>query len=272
MNYVGDIDPSPSIFGPSFGYTRYNIGVELVRRQSPHWSYRAALSYGRMGGSDHMNASYNDHDIYRRARNLSFRNQIVELKADVVFDIFGNRAHYRKRHDYTPYLFMGIAYFHHSPQAKTPDSFGGHWIDLRPLKTEGNVYSLNQVAIPVGMGFRYKVGKRWDLAFEMGWRFTLTDYLDDVSGTYVDRGTFGDNPLAVAMADRSMEALPNDPALEDWVNTSQGYNTSDGYTTVNGYGREGNQRGDKTHKDVYIVSGFHLTYILDKGVKCPPKF
>jgi hypothetical protein len=191
---------------------------------------------------------------------------------DVVIDLLENRRSFLKRPDFIPYFFTGIAYFHHNPQARTPAAFGGRWIDLQPLMLEGKKYSLNQVAIPVGLGFRYKLSQRLDLAFEIGWRFTSTDYLDDVSGSYTDPSSFGDNTLAVAMADRSMEGLQQDSYLQQYVAQQQGYDTQGGYTTVNGYGRNGDQRGNPHRKDVYIITGFHLMYIIN-DVRCPkPKF
>jgi hypothetical protein len=272
MNYVGDLDPSPGIFSPGVKYTRQNLGICILHKITPRLSLRGNISYGKIEASDAGNASYSDKDIYRKVRNLSFRNNIWELKADVVWDLFRFWGKYMKRSDYVPYLFTGLVFFHHNPQARTPQEFGGKWIDLQPLHLEGKSYSLNQIAIPVGMGFRYKINKNFDFAFEMGARFTFTDYLDDVSGSYAGREKSGDDPLKIAMADRSMEGVKKDPYLSNWVGDGNGYNNSNGYITINGYGRSGDQRGNPKRKDWYMITGFHLTYILPGRVKCPPKF
>jgi len=287
MNYVGDLDPGPSFLSPSIKFTRYNIGVTGLYRIKPRISLRATISYGRIKGDDAVSADYENKNVYRLYRNLSFRNQIFEVKADVVIDLFENRRRYTKRVDYTPYMFIGIAYFHHNPQAQAPD---GTWVNLKPLHTEGEGmpggpknYSLNQVALPIGLGFRYKLTKQLDIAFDMGWRFTLTDYLDDVGGKYYSKealtAQYGD--MSRIMSDRSYEAYSTNPELAASADNHYGNNTvtyyngqpqnqNDGWTGVSTYGQPGGQRGDlKGRRDLYIVTGFHLTYILPGKVVCP---
>jgi hypothetical protein len=273
MNYVGDLDPSPGILGPGLKFTHMNLGISLQQKIRPRISIRGNVSFGRIQASDVGNASYSQKDIYRKVRNLSFRNNIWEFKGDVVWDLFSFWGKSMKRPDYVPYVFTGIAFFHHNPQALTPEAYGSRWVNLKPMKLEGKSYSLNQIAIPLGFGFRYKINKSFDLAFEMGARFTFTDYLDDVSGSYQGKGKFENDPLRMAMQDRSIEGIQKDPYLSDWVESGNGYTNSNGYITVNGYGNEGDQRGNSNRKDWYLITGFHLTYIiLRSDVRCPPKF
>jgi hypothetical protein len=41
-------------------------------------------------------------------------------------------------------------------------------------------------------------------------------------------------------------------------------------TAISSYGRNGQQRGDKKGRnDMYIITGFHLTYIIPAKVICP---
>jgi hypothetical protein len=269
MNYVGELDPGPSFLSPGIKFTRENFGLCIVQRMWPRISLRASANWGIVKGSDRENASYNAKDINRKIRNLNFRSQITEFKVDVIVDLWENRGKFQKRPDYTPYFFAGINYFHMNPKGKTPD---GHWIALSRLHTEGKSYSLNQIAIPVGLGFRYKLNKQWDLAFEMGWRFTLTDYLDDVSTSYADPATLGDaNSLPNIMANRTFEAYQSDPQLRAYIDGNPGLNIrsdGNGGQTVGEYGTLGDKRGDK-NRDWYIVTGFHLTYILPGKVICP---
>lgn len=267
MNYVGEVDPGPSFLAPGIKFTRENLGVFYTKRLYPRYSFRASASWGRIKGDDYQNASFNDKDINRKFRNLSFRNDIFEIKADVIIDLWENRGRYTKRADYVPFMFVGLAYFHHNPKAL----YHGQWVALQPLKTEGKSYSLNQIALPIGLGFRYKLGKQWDLSFEMGWRFTLTDYLDDVSKSYVDKASFGSNQVAKDLSDRSGELVTN-TEINPYVQQHQGGfvadpNSSSGYR-INGYGKAGDQRGDH-NRDWYIVTGFHLAYIIPGRVICP---
>jgi len=265
MNYVGELDPGPSFISPGIKFTRPNFAVSYTKRIAPRYSARGSVSWGRVKGNDYENASFSAKDVHRKFRNLSFRSSILEIKADFIVDLWENRGRHTKRPDYTPYFFAGIAYFHMNPKTE----YNGDWVELEPLKLEGKSFSLHQVAIPVGLGFRYKLGKQWDLAFEMGWRFTLTDYLDGVSTSYVDKASFGANQVAIDLSDRSGENFGKSE-LDPYV-TNQGYeidvhNTS-GYR-IKGFGAAGDQRGD-SNRDWYIVTGFHLTYIIPGRVICP---
>ena len=82
-------------------------------------------------------------------------------------------------------------------------------------------------------------------------RRTFTDYLDDVSGLYVDAGTLTEEngPLSQVMADRSLTPLGPD-----------GTNTNI-------------QRGENNREDWYIFTGVMLTYKIGKPrIKCPTAF
>lgn len=266
MNYVGELDPGPSFLSPGIKFTRPNFAVTYTRRIAPRYSVRGAVSWGRVKGNDYENASFNDKDIHRKFRNLSFRSSILEIKADVVVDLWENRGRHTKRPDYTPYFFAGLAYFHMNPKTK----YEGSWVAMEPLELEGKSFSLHQIALPLGLGFRYKLGKQWDLAFEMGWRFTLTDYMDGVSKNYVDKASFGGNQLAIDLSDRSGELVGNGE-IDPYVVNQGGY-VYDPYSStgarIKGFGAPGDQRGD-SNRDWYIVTGFHLTYIIPGRVICP---
>ncbi|MCH8048068.1 MAG: hypothetical protein IID44_30610, partial [Planctomycetes bacterium] len=173
------------------------------------WTFRVdlfVLAVGRIMGEDRKGSKPSGNDKFRWNRNLSFRNDLLEFKLDAIFDLFENRGTFKKRPDYTPYAFIGFAMFLHNPKAK----INGKWVALKPLSTEGQglgravladgslgreppkPYSLIQPAIPFGVGFRYKLDRQLDIAFEIGWRATFTDYLDDVGGFYYDRQTLID--------------------------------------------------------------------------------
>jgi hypothetical protein len=98
-----------------------------------------------------------------------------------------------------------------------------------------------------------------DIAAEIGFRYTFTDYLDDVSRNYVDLDKLN-NDMARAMSYRTTELKGTPPAI------GAGGADSGGYTVWRGYGHEGvhNMRGNKKDKDIYMVTTFRLTYILGK--------
>jgi hypothetical protein len=287
MNYVGELDPGPSFVSPSIRYTRPSFGLTYVRRIKPAISWRGTFTYGKIKGDDYVSASANGKNVGRKVRNLNFKNNIFELKGDLIYDFIGHNERYERRHEYVPYGFLGLAVFYSDPKGQIPDGFtnAGDWVKLRPLQTEGVKYSPIQMAIPFGLGFRYKLAKSWDLSFEVGWRYTFTDRLDDVSSGYGDPSKMSE--MARLMSFKSVYISDQDllNKLTDQntvILTDQNgapFTLPDGspLRTVENFGGEydasgtwksDNLRGDK-NKDWYIVTGLHLTYIPPLKVICP---
>ncbi len=290
MNYFGDLAPKSQITSTDLSFTRPSIGLYLGYRYTPNLTLRASLSWGRLRGGDFESADPEDSEsgVFRYVRNLHFRNDIKELAIVGQYDLYGNHGTFLNRVDFTPYIFAGVAVFHHNPKAMAPDvdktgaalPEAGQWVALRPLGTEGqnsehyNVdpYGTIQVSIPFGIGARVRLDKRFDFEFEIGYRYLFTDYIDDVSGMYVDLGAL-DSELARAMSDRSNET--NDVIsgesrdLNNIIGTRREVYTSrfngETYRVVPGYGSDNhpdNNRGFSTDKDIYIVTSFKLTYVL----------
>jgi hypothetical protein len=104
------------------------------------------------------------------------------------------------------------------------------------------------MAIPFGVGFKYAINERINVGFEVVHRFTRTDYLDDVSKTYVDPAIFPPNP----------DGTPNAAAL-----------LSDrSYETGTPIGVKGRQRGVSTNKDQFATATFFISFNL-QSYKCP---
>ena len=295
VNYFGDLAPKSQIASTNISFTRPAFTIFGTYRYLPNLTLRGSLSWGRIIGDDFESADPNGQDSkFRYIRNLSFRNDVKELAFTASWDFFGNHGTFLNRVSFTPYAFAGVAVFHHNPKAKAPelDKFGqplaeaGEWVALRPLGTEGQLsehydvkqYSVIQPSIPFGIGMRAKLQKRLDFEFEIGYRFLFTDYLDDVSGMYVDLGAFGDNELAKALSDRSREptGVISGEARDFEVieaNTSLYTYTSayDGrdYTVYAGYGQEHEtaNRGFSNDKDIYIVTSFKVSYIISGSFK-----
>jgi hypothetical protein len=277
MNYFGDVTPEADFTSLRLKSTRPSLAVSYTRKFFPRISARASFSWGRITGDDAKSASQGEPENEPRfKRNLSFRNDIKELSVVGIVDLFENRRSYLRRPDFTPYVFGGIAVLHHNPKAyydggnaAFPEVATG-WYELQPLGTEGQYsdaegypepYSRVQFAIPLGIGARYRIDKRWDIALEIGWRKTFTDYLDDVSGNYADKGDLK-SPEAVVLSDRSGEIANRFP--NEVVTDAYG-------TRINGFGAKGDQRGDITDDDWYITTGVTLSYIL-RPARRGPKF
>lgn len=280
FNYYGDLSPSAKKMSTDLSFTRPAVGGSFVHRFGPRYQLVASFTLGGIKGSDKESADPNDTDAaFRYVRNLSFRNRIQELSVVGQIDLFENQATYISRVPWTPYLFAGVAIFHHNPQAQAPQtdlagnplSNAGEWVDLKPLKTEGKDYKLIQAAIPFGIGARFRINELIDIAGEFGFRYTFTDYLDDVSGYYVDLTTL-DSELARAMSYRSNEVQPGASDKVDAILSRPGYNYG-AYTTVAGYGHVNvDSDGKQTRnirgtgeKDLYMVTTIRLTYIINRN-------
>lgn len=134
----------------------------------------------------------------RYERHLEFRSPITEIAALVEihpFEIFGNYGPDKYPPEVSPYAIFGVGYFHFNPQA----TLNGSLVDLQPLKTEGQgfteyprakEYTLNQISFPIGAGARYDISSALNIRIELLYRILRTDYLDDVSGKYIDPSVF----------------------------------------------------------------------------------
>jgi len=126
----------------------------------------------------------------RKKRNLDFRTYIQEFGTSLEFNLFFWNK--RKIQDLVqPFALIGINYFTFDPTT----TFRGQEYHLQPLGTEGQglasypertPYSLGQFNIPLGVGVKVGVTKHIWLGAGIKFRMTFTDYLDDVSNTYVD--------------------------------------------------------------------------------------
>lgn len=292
MNYFGDLAPSAKVLSTDIGLTKPGFGIFFGHRFGPRYTIRASFNYGSIHGDDFEASDPSDSDgIFRYVRNLHFRNRIKELNIVALFDLFKNDATYVSRVQFTPYLYAGITVLHHNPQAYVGDDSGlpeaGEWVDLVDIGTEGQYatldpgdvnngiepYSKWQIAIPLGIGIRYRLNQVMDISLETGFRYLFTDYLDDVSGNYVDPGVF-DNELARYLSDRSQEvnaAVSGDfRQTEPYVSFVSGRQNTfigrDGntYTKIAGYGseQEFNVRGNDNENDLYIVTSLKVSFVI----------
>lgn len=310
LSYFGDLAPANRIASTDISFTRPGISLTGQYRLSSKFSFRGSFMYGRLKGNDDTSVFGEGDDSWRYMRNVHFRNNIKELSAVMVWDLKAHTRTFITRPDLVPYLFAGVAVLHHNPRAQVPEFDRVHfdinnpheigindplykdgkgenvsreeWVALRPLQTEGKKYSNFAFAIPVGAGVRYKINRYWDLSFELSYRQTFTDYLDDVSKDFLNPEAFNEihgsgeqANLARLMAYRSNE-LAGNPAMWEAIQAFQGIserswaNPLSGapYEHLNGYGVAGeeNIRG-KDDKDVYLVTNISITYILGTNLR-----
>lgn len=289
LNYFGDIAPKSNIASTDISYTRPGLGISSSVRLGPSFSVRAAFLYGRVSSSDFEVASpQNEFAVKRYARNLHFRNNIKDFSIVGVLDLFPNPGSAMFRAGFTPYAFGGVSVFHHNPKAKVPEKAvlyasgdtlvlpeAGKWVALAPLHTEGieNAYSPFQISIPFGLGFRFRLNQIMDFEVETSYRYLFTDYLDDVSKNYADKGLL-ESDLAKVMSDRSLEPVDVLSGEERFKNVEDEFNRNvvrytgadeKEYLLLNGYGEPNQIRGSPNDNDIFLTTSCRLIIVIGKS-------
>ncbi len=208
--YIGDLNPSAQ-----FNQTQPAIGVFYRYTPNYRYAFRAGFNYGAIQGDDSQSS-----DADQIQRNLNFKSTINELHAIAEFNFLEYRIS-NDKYKFTTFLFLGLSGYYFNPRAQS----GNRWVDLQPLKTEGqeHTYKRFQMSIPFGIGMKMNVSKQVGIGFEWGPRKTFTDYLDDVSGTYPDFSLIkAADAKTIALSDRSKNAGSNvneqrgNPRTKDW--------------------------------------------------------
>lgn len=231
MNCLTDIGGNKGI-GAKFtkdlniGRTEFTGGAYMAMMFKYTVGLRFEANFGRISAYDSVLSDVPKTDIARARynRNLSFRSTISEIALVAEFHPLFAFVDYNAREGepprLSPYILGGISYFAFNPQAK----LNGRWVDLQPLRTEGQgfaeypdrkPYKLNALGIPLGAGVKYELSPMFNMRLEFMYRASNTDYLDDVSTTYIDKSLysnyFAGNKLvnAVLLSDRQRgEYLP----------------------------------------------------------------
>ncbi len=242
-HYFGDLNTRAAINRP-----KPALGIFFRKQFGNYVGMRISAHYAQLGYSD----IYSKND-YQKTRNLSFNTNLWELTVQGDFNFFkfipGDPDH-----QFTPYVTLGAGIFTYDPYAylDSKKEF------LRPLGTEGQLigydgrkpYNSMAICIPLGVGVKYNLSEKLNLSFEISQRFTNTDYLDDVSKTYIGASKFQRLPggipsTAGLLQDRSYEIDPN------FI-----------------LGVEGRQRGWSKQKDQYIIAEIGLSFNIST-TRCP---
>lgn len=229
--YKGDLTEKfmpPKIVRPAVNLNiKYNIDNFFI--------LRAGIAFINVAADD----KYNKREDLK-GRNLNFKSSIWEASICTEINILEPELFTAY-----PYVFCGVGIFHFNPYTYDKDNKKTF---LQPLGTEGQgiagynrkPYSLTQLCLPLGAGMKVNINKKYDFVFEIGYRFLFTDYLDDVSTTYLTTQTLLEKrgPKTAELAYRAAP-LPNVP-----------YN--------------GKVRGNPKIKDAYFLSGVKLLMHLGK--------
>ncbi len=295
-SYYGDLSPYGRIVQSTFNGIRWNAAFNFTRQISPSVGIRFGLTWARISGDDSFMDGVTGYEA-NFMRNLHFRNDIKELSIVAQYDLVRTEKSYLRREKIIPYIFGGIAVFAHDPMARPDTSLNitiqdrprdtNDWIRLQPLNTEGQglagyakPYSLISMAFPVGFGVRYKINNAWDLGFEVGYRYTLTDYLDDAGGNYADPSALKtQNPLSAIMANRVTERFAANRGIDrtqgviNYLKSQNGYDPNvDPFvlvTSIQGFSSTTDQRGNPKYNDSYMLTTVKLIYHIPGKIRCP---
>ncbi|RQO31890.1 hypothetical protein DBR32_03540 [Taibaiella sp. KBW10] len=238
--YFGDLNPE-------YGFKNIRPAGGIFYRYyfNPYISLRVGLSYVQLGYKD----SYSS-NAYQQTRNLSFQNNLLEATVIGEFNFFRFQTGNIDRR-YTPYMVLGVGALYSNPFVM----HNGKKTYLQPLGTEGQNltdyrnrrYNKINAVVPFGAGIKCWLAPGVNLGVEVVHRFAFTDYLDDVSQSYVGVNSFTPSGNA------NTASLLQDPSK-----------------IVNGQklGRIGKQRGDNATIDQYLVGQITLSFQL-KTYKCP---
>jgi hypothetical protein len=242
-HYFGDLNTNARINRPKLA-----LGAFFRKQFGNYIALRVGAHFAQLGYSD----IYNKDNEYQQRRNLSFNSNIWELavQGDFNFFKFVPGDPYNR---FTPYVTLGIGAFSYDPYAY----YQGQKVFLRPLGTEGQgsaaypdrkPYGTMALCFPFGVGVKYNWNDRTNIGFEIVYRWTNTDYLDDVSKTYVG-------------ADKFLPLPDGSPSL--------GYLLQDrSYETGDVIGIEGRQRGYPNQKDAYVMAEITVSFNLT-SYRCP---
>jgi hypothetical protein len=238
-HYFGDLNNRGNINRPKIA-----LGAFAQKQFGNYTSLKLSGHYALLGYSDIYSKN-----SYQQRRNLSFNTNIFEVALQGDFNFF-KFVPTDPNHSFTPYASLGVGMFTYDPYAY----YQGKKVYLRPLHTEGETfykgrkeYGSVAMCFPIGFGFKYAVTDKVNLSFEICHRFTTTDYIDDVSKTYIGSDKFpstaGGKSIAGIMQDRSFEV--GQPI-----------------------GIEGRQRGFSKQKDQYLIAEFGVSFNIT-SYHCP---
>lgn len=244
-HYFGDLNNNSSLRRPKPAATlffRKNLGNYIAARIS--------ATFAQLGYSD----KYNTYNKVLQNRNLSFNTNVWEFALQGDFNFFRFMPG-EPGFGFTPYVTLGVGAFNYDPYAY----LNGNKYYFRQLQvgTEGQnspiyperkMYGTTAISVPFGGGLKFNIANRFNIAFEVAHRFTTTDYLDDVSKTYVDPVAFPVNPGGGP----SISQLLSDRAYE-----------------IGGVmATPGMQRGSSRQKDQFVTAQVMISFNL-QSYHCP---
>ncbi len=240
-------------------FTKLMKGIFVTAYPKDWLGIRLAADVTYLEGSDDIINTTGINELYRKQRNLDFKSTVLEgYLALELFPTMMLRRDKEYQPKLRPYGLVGIGVFHFNPKGSLTDAAGNKsWYALQPLRLEGQgmteypevkPYKLTQINIPIGAGLKYYASERINLSTEVLYRKTFTDYIDDVSKSYIDPNNFkkylsaSDAAIAYQLSDKVQPIIF--PGMTRFP--------------------AGNQRGDTKNGDTYF------SLVLKLGIRLGP--
>jgi hypothetical protein len=240
-HYFGDLNPTTALNRPKVA-----AGIFFRKQLSNYIGVRLSGDYAMLGYSD----VYSSNPV-QVSRNLSFNTNVWELSLAGDFNFFEFQPGF-EGYEFTPYVGLGVGVFSYDPYAY----LNNEKYLLRTLGTEGQgsalyptlePYSPIAISIPFTLGAKYALNARTNVFAEVTYRFTNTDYLDDVSGLY---------------APDAFPPLPDGSPSPAFLLQDRSYETGISI------GVKGKQRGNGLQKDAFATFKVGISFNLQSYV-CP---
>ncbi|NNC96386.1 MAG: hypothetical protein HKN92_12580 [Chitinophagales bacterium] len=266
--FLGDVSgfnktKVPVVNRMQFDTWNFAYGVYHRLYFNQYVNMKTSFNIGQLAGDDRLVAAgeYGSDSWQRSYRNIHFKSNIYEFTVGVEFNMTGFQPATRS-YRFSPYVGAGLGLLHFNPRAK----YQGRWVDLQPLGTEGQGmdnarfdanYSKLTAIIPVTLGLKYNISPVVSMGMEIAYKFTFTDYIDDVSRQYVSYDDFNtfylseEADMIYALSNRSVEVDP------------------DGISAA--YSQPGAERGNSDNLDRYMYIGLNLSISMDafNSIRCP---
>jgi hypothetical protein len=235
-HYFGDLNPEFDVNRPKF-----SGALHYTKQMNNYVGIKLSATYANLGYADKYSKN-----VFQQNRNLSFNSEVWEFSLNGTFNFFSFNPGF-EGYNYTPYVGLGVGVFTYDPYAY----LNGEKYMLRTVGTEGQgsdaypdrqQYKNYAFCLPITLGFKYAFNSSMNVFTELRYRFTNTDYLDDVSKTYTPDAFNAGGP-GYFLSDRSNE-------LGSVI------------------GIKGRQRGTTLQKDAFATFHLGLSFNL-QTYRCP---
>ena len=155
VNYLGDFN------GSIVSNMQPSASLILRRVFNPYMGLKLDFAYGKLKGSS---ADVKTWYPELADNPIDFNSTLMDLSLSFEYNFwpYGTGREYRGAKRLTPFVFLGIG----GTYAKTGDE---------------SVFTAN---VPIGVGVKYKLGRRLNLGLEWAAHFSLSDKLDGVADPY----------------------------------------------------------------------------------------